>query len=74
MEGSLSEAGTSPPYDSDTPHVPVARKTTKTTTVDPKIVMALNSLAAVQTRTTNKTAIQITQFLKYSATHQNAVI
>ena len=30
MEGSLSEAGTSPLHDSDTPHIPVARKTTTT--------------------------------------------
>ena len=37
--------------------------------IDPTILMALNSLAAVQTKPTIESAEQITQFLNYSATH-----
>ena len=41
----------------------------------PKMFMALNSPAAVQTKPTIETAKkQITHFLNYSATHPNATI
>ena len=41
--------------------------------IDPKIIMALNSLAAVQTKPTIETAKQITQFLNFSASYPDAV-
>ena len=40
----------------------------------PTMLMALNSLEAVQTPPTIETAKQITQFLNYSATHPDAII
>ena len=42
--------------------------------VDPRILIALNSLAAVQTKTKTKAAKQVTQFLNYSAIHPDTVI
>ena len=41
--------------------------------IDPKIIMALNSLAAVQTKPTIETAKQISQFLNFSASYPDAV-
>ena len=41
--------------------------------IDPKMLMALNSLAAVQTKRKIETVKQITQFLNYSATHSGAI-
>ena len=41
--------------------------------IDPAMLMALNSLASVQTNPTIETARQITQFLNYSATHPDAI-
>ena len=41
--------------------------------VGPTMLMALNSLAAVQTKPTIKNVKQITQFLNYSATYPEAV-
>ena len=38
------------------------------------MLMALDSLAAVQTKPKIETAKQITQFLNYSATHPDAII
>ena len=37
------------------------------------MLMALNSLAVVQTKSTNETKKQITGFLNYSATHPYAI-
>ena len=42
--------------------------------IEPTMLMALNSLAAVQTKPTIETAKIITQILNYSATHPDAVI
>ena len=39
----------------------------------PIMLMALNSLIAVQTKPTIKTAKEVTQFLNYSVTHPDAV-
>ena len=39
----------------------------------PKMLMALKSLAEVQTNPTIETSKQITQFINYSATHPEAV-
>ena len=52
MEGSLSEAGTSPPHDLDTPHVPVARQTTTTTTT--KTIQRLLQYLLIATSTYRK--------------------
>ena len=41
--------------------------------IDPTMVMALNSLVAVQTKPTIENAKQITQFLNYSATHSDTI-
>ena len=41
--------------------------------IDPKMLMSLNSLSAVQTNPTIENAEQITKFLNYSATHLYAV-
>ena len=41
--------------------------------IDPTMLMALNSLAAVQTNPKIVTAKQITQFLNYSATHPYSI-
>ena len=41
--------------------------------IDPTMLMALNSLETVQTNTTIETAKQITHFLNYSATHPGAI-
>ena len=41
--------------------------------IDPIMLVALNSLAVVQTKPTIETAKQITQFLNYSATHPDAI-
>ena len=41
--------------------------------IDPTMLMALNSLAAVQTKPKIETAKQITQFLNYSAIHPDAI-
>ena len=41
--------------------------------IDPKMLMALNSLTAVRTKPTIETAKQITQFLNYSATNPDVV-
>ena len=41
--------------------------------IDPIMLMALNSLAAVQTKPKIDTAKQITPFLNYSATHPDAI-
>ena len=41
--------------------------------IDPTMLTLLNSLSAVQTNPTIETAKQITQFLKYSATHPESV-
>ena len=40
---------------------------------EPKMLMALNSLAAVHTKPTIKTAKQINKILNFSATHPDAV-
>ena len=40
----------------------------------PTMLMALNSLVAVQTKPKIETAKQITQFLNYSAIHPDAII
>ena len=42
--------------------------------IDPTMLMSLNSLAAVQTKPKTETTKQITPFLNYSATHQDAII
>ena len=42
--------------------------------IDPTMLMALNSLAVVQKNLTIETAKQITQLLNYSATHPYAII
>ena len=41
--------------------------------IDSKMLMTLNSLAAVHTNPTIETAKQITQFLNYSASHTDIV-
>ena len=41
---------------------------------DPTMLMALNSLAAVQKNPTIDTSKQITQFLNYSTTHSEKII
>ena len=42
-------------------------------TIDPTMLMALNSLAEVNIKPKIETVKQITQFLNYSATHPDAV-
>ena len=42
--------------------------------IDPKMLMALNSLEAVQKKTTIENAKQITRFLNYGTAHSNAII
>ena len=41
--------------------------------IDPTMLMALKSLAAVQTKPTIENAKQITQFINYSATHPDSI-
>ena len=41
--------------------------------IDPTMLMSLNSLTKVQTKPTIETAKQIIQFLNYSATHLDAI-
>ena len=41
--------------------------------IDPTILMALKSVALVQTKPTTETAKQITQLIKYSATHTDTI-
>ena len=43
-------------------------------TIDPTMLMVMNSLVVVQKKPTTETSKQTTQFLSYSATHLDAVI
>ena len=42
--------------------------------IDPTMLVSLNSLAAVQTKPKIETTKQITQFLNYIATHTDTII